>query len=73
VDRICYRIAAVGGQWQVLTSAPWPDALARSFASREEALAVATIAARVEWMHKRTPTCVCVADGSDARIEQLFG
>ena len=73
MDRICYRVGVVGGQWYVSTAAPWPDALERTFASRDEALAVASIAARVEWVHRQTPTCVCVTEGGDRRVEHTFG
>lgn len=74
MDRLCFDIVLLGGRWQVQTLAPWPDALAQQFDSRDEALAVASIAARVEWEHSQRPTCVCLRDAAGLRRQECaFG
>ena len=74
MDRLCFEITHLDGRWEVRTRAPWPDALAQQFSSRDEAVGVASIAARVEWEHSRRPTCVCVRDAAGVRRPQfVFG
>jgi hypothetical protein len=75
MGRLYYSIAHTGASWKVTTEAPWPDALAREFSSREEALAVAEIAAAVEWKNSGVPTGVCVTDPATCRssVEVTFG
>jgi hypothetical protein len=75
MDRLCYCIELAGGRWRVRTVAPWPSALAREFSSCEEAVGVATIAARIEWERGQRPTCVCIRGGptEEPRVALEFG
>jgi hypothetical protein len=75
VDRLCYRISPQQKNWIVVTTAPWPDALAQEFSSREEAVEIATIAARLAWEQAGQPTCVCIRDFSseNQRLACQFG
>ena len=75
MDRLCYRISPQQRNWIVVTAAPWPDALAQEFSSREEALEIATIAARLAWEHGGQPTCVCIREraSGDNRLAFQFG
>jgi hypothetical protein len=75
VDRLCYSISARGAEWVISTPAPWPNALAQEFSNREEAIVIATIAARLEWEHTGTATCVCVRDraAGNKTVECTFG
>lgn len=75
MDRLCYTVRPSGPLWEVRTEAPWPDALVRWFSSREEAITVATIAAKVEWKQGRRATCVCSTDPKTGQmlVEATFG
>lgn len=75
MERQCYSVSPQQRNWIVVTSAPWPDALAREFSSREEALEIASIAARLSWERGGHPTCVCIRERSsgEMRLACQFG
>jgi hypothetical protein len=75
MTRLYYSIVQTGIFWTVRTEASWPDALSREFSSQEEALAVATIAARIEWKNSGSPTGVCVTNPATGHssVEAEFG
>ena len=75
MERLFYSVYQSGKNWAVSTIAPGPDALAREFSTRTEAITVATIAARIEWEHLQTPTGVFLKDSltGEVSVEVVFG
>lgn len=75
MERLCYSISARGAEWVIATPAPWPNALAQEFSTREEAVVIASIAAQLEWEHTGQPTCVCVRERTtgDRTVECTYG